>query len=311
MSDKTRDERQVWMEESEIPASQVASRVQELMRERNVQRILVRNMYDEVMVDIPLPVGVFFGGMMMVFAPGLVGLGGIGVLLSHVKIQVIREGEPQEHAMPKTAQAIDEYEYEELDAASSRVIDDEMGGRRRMASSPVTEEETHRSRVRVARPFGEETVRTTVRVSSRQGGEEPEVTRVRMPRGRPEEPVPDPAMDEEPVGTTRVRMPRGRPEEPVPDPAMDEEPVGPTRVRMPRRGEYEEAEEPEPDEANTHNARGGSGQASAQQKQGKRESPRKLRVQPPAGYGQEGAAADNNSSAAREQQGKTPPAEEE
>ncbi len=193
MSDKSIGEKQVWMEESEVPANELVDRIRELARDSNVQRIVVRNIYDEVMVDIPLPVGVFFGGMMMLFAPGLVGLGGIGVLLSHVKVQVIRETEeiPDKPEAMGTIHSSQAYPMED-DQDTQQALGDNRGRTRVRVRPPVTEDQPEKTRVRVARPLdGDSSVRTSVRVSPRHRHDEPEVTRVKTA------PSPPPAADDD------------------------------------------------------------------------------------------------------------------
>jgi hypothetical protein len=195
MTDKSIGEKQVWMEESEVPANELVDRIRELARDSNVQRIVVRNIYDEVMVDIPLPVGVFFGGMMMLFAPGLVGLGGIGVLLSHVKVQVIRETEeiPDRQAEMEPIHSSQAYPMED-DQDTQQALGDNMGRTRVRVRPPVTEDQPEKTRVRVARPLdGDSSVRTSVRVSPRRRHDEPEVTRVKTA------PSPLPAADDDGV----------------------------------------------------------------------------------------------------------------
>jgi hypothetical protein len=186
MKDTPTRDRHIWVEESEIPGSQLVERVQELIKQPNVQRIIVRNIYDEVMVDIPLPVGVFFGGMMMLFAPGLVGLGGIGVLLSHVKIQVMREMDTpeNEHAIddeddrPKGRsfdQQIDDKEGHTHVRASTRQINDSQGRTRVMNPfAPQREDEEGLTRVRIPQRRREDGQRTRVVPPAEQMDREPE-----------------------------------------------------------------------------------------------------------------------------------------
>lgn len=211
MSDTPTQDRRVWIEESEIPGGQLVERVQELIRQPNVQRIIVRNIYDEVMVDIPLPVGVFFGGMMMVFAPGLVGLGGIGVLLSHVKVQVIREADVSEQ---------DSYDHQiaEEDTRDTRAQDRSPEPQFRSSERQIDDRQ---GRTRIMNPFAQ-----------RATDDNNATTRVRIPRRR----------DESEEGRTRIA--------PTRRPGDEEQPYRSSRVSssFADMAEYENDEDEEDDE---------------------------------------------------------------
>lgn len=80
-------------EEFEVAGSELVEFVKKLIREGNVRRIIIRNEKGEVLMEIPLTAGVVVGGVLTLFAPVLVALGAMAVLLTSVKVEVIRTEE--------------------------------------------------------------------------------------------------------------------------------------------------------------------------------------------------------------------------
>jgi hypothetical protein len=78
-------------EQIEIAASDLVDRTKELIEEGNVRRLIIRNQDDEVLLEVPLTAGVVVGGAVTIVAPVLAALGALAALLTHVKIEVVRE----------------------------------------------------------------------------------------------------------------------------------------------------------------------------------------------------------------------------
>jgi hypothetical protein len=68
-------EEQTFTEQIEIAASELVDRTKELIEERNVRRLIIRNPDDEVLVEVPLTAGVAVGGVVTLIAPVLAALG--------------------------------------------------------------------------------------------------------------------------------------------------------------------------------------------------------------------------------------------
>jgi type III secretory pathway component EscV len=79
-------------EEFEVAASQVTSRVQQLLREGNIRRLIIRTKEGRVLLDTPLTVGAGVGGV-LAFVGGFpfAVLAGIAAVVSRVKIEIVRE----------------------------------------------------------------------------------------------------------------------------------------------------------------------------------------------------------------------------
>lgn len=94
MSDESKAEQthepRTFSEEMSVTGSQLGGIVRRLIKEGNVRRIVIRYADNEVMIEIPLPVGVALGGGMALFNPGMAFLTGLAAVLVRVKIEVVR-----------------------------------------------------------------------------------------------------------------------------------------------------------------------------------------------------------------------------
>jgi hypothetical protein len=90
MRHKTEGEERTWVEEIEIAGSELVERVKKLIAEGNVRRLIIRKPSGEILMEIPLTVGVAVGGAMTIFAPLLVALGAMAALLAKVKVEIVR-----------------------------------------------------------------------------------------------------------------------------------------------------------------------------------------------------------------------------
>jgi hypothetical protein len=91
----TEQDEHTFTEQIEIAASDLVDRTKELIEEGNVRRIIIRNEEDEVLMEVPLTAGVVVGGAVTIVAPVLAALGALAALLTHVKIEVVREREDE------------------------------------------------------------------------------------------------------------------------------------------------------------------------------------------------------------------------
>ena len=84
-------EKRTMSEEIEVAGNQVVERVQELVKEGNVRRLIIRNPDDKVLLEMPLTVGAVAGGAIALAAPWLAALGAFAALVARVKIEIVRE----------------------------------------------------------------------------------------------------------------------------------------------------------------------------------------------------------------------------
>jgi hypothetical protein len=88
-----REERS-WVEEIEVASDQLVARIKELIAEGNVRRLILRGPEGKILLEIPLTAGVAVGGVVTLFAPVLAAVGALAALIAHVKVEIVREGEP-------------------------------------------------------------------------------------------------------------------------------------------------------------------------------------------------------------------------
>jgi hypothetical protein len=87
-------EERTWSEEFELAGSQLVEQVKEWIAEGNVRRIILRTPDNSLVLEIPLVAGAVVGGVVTLFAPLLAVLGAVASVLAHVKVEIIRLGEP-------------------------------------------------------------------------------------------------------------------------------------------------------------------------------------------------------------------------
>jgi hypothetical protein len=87
---ETRDNQ--YVEEIEVQGNQLVERVQEIIKEGNVRRLIVRTADDRVLFDTPLTVGLGVGGVLAWFGGiPLIVVAAIAAAFTRLKIEVVRE----------------------------------------------------------------------------------------------------------------------------------------------------------------------------------------------------------------------------
>ncbi|MBZ0294932.1 MAG: DUF4342 domain-containing protein [Anaerolineae bacterium] len=83
--------KKTFTEEIEVAGNQAVERVKQLVEEGNVRRLIIRNMEDDIVLEMPLTVGALAGGAIALAAPWLAALGAFAALVARVKIEIVRE----------------------------------------------------------------------------------------------------------------------------------------------------------------------------------------------------------------------------
>ena len=95
MTEENQNESTTKSEEFEIAASQVADKLQQLIHEGNIRRLIVRTQGGRVLLDTSLTVGAGVGGALALFTSiPLLPLAGIAALagaFARVKVEIVRE----------------------------------------------------------------------------------------------------------------------------------------------------------------------------------------------------------------------------
>lgn len=85
--------KKTFTEELEVAGSQLIDRIQDIIKEGNVRRIIIRSADDRVILETSLTVGVAAGGVLMLTPAGLplAVLAVIAAAVARVKIEIVRE----------------------------------------------------------------------------------------------------------------------------------------------------------------------------------------------------------------------------
>lgn len=81
-------------EQLEVAGNQLVQQVQDMIKQGNARRLIIRNAENEVLMDINLTVGAVAGGVMVLGAWWIAALAVIAGLVARVKIEIIREEAP-------------------------------------------------------------------------------------------------------------------------------------------------------------------------------------------------------------------------
>jgi len=78
-------------EQLEVAGSQLVEKVQEIIKQGNVRRVVIRTAEDRVLLDTTLTISAVAGGVLALTAWPLAVLGGIAAAVARVKIEIVRE----------------------------------------------------------------------------------------------------------------------------------------------------------------------------------------------------------------------------
>jgi len=78
-------------EQVEVAGNQLVERVQEMVKQGNARRLIIRNAENEVLMDINLTVGAVAGGVVVLGAWWIAALAVIAALVARVKVEIVRE----------------------------------------------------------------------------------------------------------------------------------------------------------------------------------------------------------------------------
>ncbi|MBV9790010.1 MAG: DUF4342 domain-containing protein [Chloroflexi bacterium] len=84
-----------WTEEIEVAANQVVEQVQNLVREGNVRRLIIKHEGNTVL-EVPVTIAAIAGVAALYMAPLLAALGALAGLVARVQVVVEREGDKPE-----------------------------------------------------------------------------------------------------------------------------------------------------------------------------------------------------------------------
>ncbi|MFZ2103516.1 MAG: DUF4342 domain-containing protein [Oricola sp.] len=83
--------KKTFTEEIEVLGSQLVQQVKDLVKEGNVRQLRIKASDGDTVFETPLTFGAVAGGVVALAAPWLAILGVIAALVTHVRIEVVRE----------------------------------------------------------------------------------------------------------------------------------------------------------------------------------------------------------------------------
>lgn len=101
MTDRNTDEnkkRTTVSEEFEVASSQLLEKVQEVIREGNVRRVVIRTADDRVLLDTTLTIGALAGGALALVYWPLAAIAAIAAVVARVKVEIVREFASEDEA---------------------------------------------------------------------------------------------------------------------------------------------------------------------------------------------------------------------
>lgn len=79
-----------WVEEIEVAGRDLVDRVQNLLREGNVRRVILEDASGTRLIELPLTAGVAVGGVAVLAVPVVAALGALAALVTNCKLVIVR-----------------------------------------------------------------------------------------------------------------------------------------------------------------------------------------------------------------------------
>jgi hypothetical protein len=87
----TEPQAKTFTEQLEVTGNQLVDQVQDLVKQGNVRKVIIKSADDKELLEVSLTVGALAGGAVALAAPWLAALGAIAALVARVKIEIVRE----------------------------------------------------------------------------------------------------------------------------------------------------------------------------------------------------------------------------
>ncbi len=84
-------QKQTFTEHIEVKGDELRKRVEDLIDEGNVRRLIVRNEHGDILMEVPLNPAIAVGGVVTLVNPVLAALGALGAMLAHLKLEIVRD----------------------------------------------------------------------------------------------------------------------------------------------------------------------------------------------------------------------------
>lgn len=89
-TEETTTEQPAWTQEFEIESEKLLENLKDLVRQGNARRVIIRKQNDDVLLDLPLPVGIGATLLAVYLTPFIAVVTAIVGVAARLKVQVIR-----------------------------------------------------------------------------------------------------------------------------------------------------------------------------------------------------------------------------
>ena len=103
MDEQTGKSKRTFTEEIEVMGNQLVQQVKDLLKEGNVRQVRLKASDGDILFETPLTFGVVAGGAVALAAPWLAILGAIAAFVTHVRLEIVREIDDADPAMPESS----------------------------------------------------------------------------------------------------------------------------------------------------------------------------------------------------------------
>jgi hypothetical protein len=90
------NEPKTFQEEFVTTGNQLLQRIQDLIEQGNVRRVIIKDQHGKTLIEMPLTIGVVAGSVLTAFALPLVAIGALAALVAQVKVIVERYEDPND-----------------------------------------------------------------------------------------------------------------------------------------------------------------------------------------------------------------------
>lgn len=85
-------EQPTWTQEFEVESEKLLANLKSIVRQGNARRLIIRKQNDDVLLDLPLPVGIGAAALAVYLTPVIAVITAIVGVAVRLKVQVIRRG---------------------------------------------------------------------------------------------------------------------------------------------------------------------------------------------------------------------------
>lgn len=107
------DAPKTFAEEMNVAGSQLVERLQELVRQGNIRRLILRDQHGRTLLEVLLTLGVVGGAGVALFAPFLAAVGAIAALVTRIQIVIERYENPADAAQESSGPTVVEMDPSE------------------------------------------------------------------------------------------------------------------------------------------------------------------------------------------------------